>query len=85
MSNSGRQGEIIFSRRMIENGYKVEDVSNNSDYWSKDIDFIITSPITGAVKSFEVKYDSRINKTGNLYLELSNIHSKGGKGWFNFC
>lgn len=20
-----------------------------------------------------------------MYLELTNVHSKGGKGWFNFC
>lgn len=84
MSN-GKLGEMLFKQKMLDCGYKVEDVSNNSDYWSKDIDFIITSPTTGAVKTFEVKWDSRINKTGNLYLELSNVHSKGGKGWFNFC
>ena len=70
---------------MESRNYLVEDVSSNSDFWHKDIDFIITSPTTGAVKSFEVKWDSRINSTGNLYLELSNINSKGGKGWFTFC
>lgn len=32
-----------------------------------------------------MKWDSRINSTGNLYLELTNVHSKGGRGWFNFC
>lgn len=69
---------------MSARGYSVEDVSNNPDYWHKDIDFIITSP-TGAVKTFEVKWDGCINRTGNLYLELTNIHSRGGKGWFNFC
>ena len=70
---------------MRQQNYKVEDVSNNPDYWHKDIDFIITSPTTGQTKTFEVKWDSCINRTGNLYLELTNIHSKGGKGWFNFC
>lgn len=83
--NAGKQGEQLFQQRMLENGYSIKDVSNNSDYWSKDIDFIVTSPKTGATRSFEVKWDSRINATGNLYLELTNIHSKGGKGWFNFC
>lgn len=70
---------------MESGNYSVVDVSSNSDYWDKDIDFIVTSPTTGAVKSFEVKWDSRINSTGNLYLELSNVHSKGGKGWYTFC
>lgn len=70
---------------MQSRNYGVEDVSGNSDYWYKDIDFIVTSPTTGLVKTFEVKWDSRINQTGNLYLETASAHSKGGKGWFNFC
>lgn len=65
--------------------YLVNDVSSNPSYWDKDIDFIITSPTTQLTKTFEVKWDSRINSTGNLYLELTNVHSKGGRGWFDFC
>ena len=83
--NSGRQGELLFQERMKELNYKVQDVSNNPDYWSKDIDFLVTSPTSGLTKTFECKWDSRINNTGNLYLELTNVHSKGGRGWFNFC
>ena len=82
---SGKQGEQRFMQIMLGRNYAVQDVSNNPDYWHKDIDFIITSPSTGAVKTFECKWDSRINRTGNLYLELTNIHSKGGKGWYQFC
>lgn len=85
MSNNGKLGENLFKQIMIDRGYAVQDVSSNSLYWEKDIDFIVTSPTSGLTKSFEIKWDSRINKTGNLYLELSNIHSKGGKGWFEFC
>ena len=76
--NNGKQGEALFSQIMTEKGYTVVDVSGNPEYWHKDIDFIITSPTTGSVKTFEVKWDSRIGQTGNLYLELSNRHSKGG-------
>ena len=83
--NNGKQGEMLFAQRMTESGYTVEDVSNNPLYWYKDIDFKITSPTTNNTKTFEVKWDSRINSTGNLYLELTNIHSKGGIGWYNFC
>lgn len=82
---NGKQGETLFAEIMKQKGYSIEDVSNNPDYWSKDIDFIITSPTTGLTKSFEVKWDGKINRTGNLYLELTNIHSKGGKGWYDFC
>lgn len=70
---------------MEELGYALTDVSGNPEYWSKDIDFLAKSPRTGLTKSFEIKFDSRINQTGNLYLELTNVHSKGGRGWFNFC
>ena len=83
--SSGRQGELLFKERMSSLNYSIEDVSGNPNYWDKDIDFIATSPKSGLTKTFEVKWDSRINNTGNLYLELTNVHSKGGRGWFNFC
>ena len=83
--NVGRYGEQLFKQIMQSLNYKVDDVSNNSDYWYKDIDFIVTSPSTGLTKTFEVKWDSRVNSTGNLYLELTNVHSKGGRGWYEFC
>lgn len=82
---NGRIGEQLFAQIMKDQGYIVEDVSDNKDYWGKDIDFVITSPITGKTKTFEVKFDSRIHKTGNLYLEFVNINSKGGNGWWKFC
>ena len=81
----GKQGEQLFAQIMQDKGYTVEDVSNNPDYWYKDIDFFITSPTSGSRKSFEVKFDTRMNRTGNLYLEFSNRHSKDCKGWFEFC
>lgn len=83
--SKGRQGELLFKQIMENRGYTVEDVSGNPDYWYRDIDFIITSATTGETKSFEVKWDSCINRTGNLYLEHTNIHSKGGIGWYKFC
>lgn len=82
---SGKQGEQLFQKRALEKGYSVKDVSSDPEYWYKDIDFFITSPTSGLTKSFEVKYDSIINRTGNLYIELTNVHSRQGKGWFQFC
>lgn len=83
--NNGKQGENLFAEIMGNRNYKVVDVSGDSEYWDKDIDFIVTSPTSGLTKTFEVKWDSLINKTGNLYLEVSNVHSKGERGWFEFC
>lgn len=85
MANNGKQGEQLFAQIMQQKGHTVEDVSGNPDYWYKDIDFFVTSSTSGLRKSFEVKWDTRICKTGNLYLEFSNRHSKDQKGWFEFC
>lgn len=83
--NNGKQGEKLFNKIMTGRNYTVKDVSGDQEYWDKDIDFIVTSPTSGLTKTFEVKWDNKIHNTGNLYLELSNIHSKCGRGWFNFC
>lgn len=85
MATNGKIGENLFKKMMQAQNYEVKDVSNDSSYWYKDIDFIITSPTSGLTKTFEVKYDNRINQTNNLYLELTNVHSKGGRGWYEFC
>lgn len=84
MSNNGRRGELLFSEKAQQCGYTVEDTTNNPQYFYKDIDFLVTNQ-EGIQKSFEIKWDSRISQTNNLYLELTNIHSKEGKGWFKFC
>jgi len=75
--------ELKFTLR--NHGYSVEDVSDNPNYWYKDIDLIVTNTKTCNVSKIEVKWDSRIAATGNLYIEFANPRSKGGKGWFEFC
>lgn len=80
--NNWKQGEQLFAQKMIESGYSVKDVSGEPQFWKKDIDFMITSPTSGETKTFEVKWDSKINRTGNLFLET---YSNGGKGWFEYC
>lgn len=86
MNNTGKKGEQAFAAIMNEMGFGVENVSNNPDYFSKDIDFIITNKL-GTTKTVEVKYDNRISKTGNLYLETFNINSEqwGCDGWWLHC
>ena len=70
----GKQGEQLFQQIMERKGYTVKDVSTNSQYWDKDIDFIVISSTSGLERTFEIKWDSRINNTNNLYLEMTNIH-----------
>lgn len=85
MNNNGKQGEQLFQQIMSRRKYIINNVSNNPCYWNKDIDFILKSPTTGAVKSFEVKWDKCIATTGNLYLETNNVNSRGSLGWWQFC
>ena len=84
MSNNGKQGEQLFAERMQQKGYIVQDVSADPNYYHKG-DLIITSPTTGKVKIFEVKWDTKINSTGNLYLEFVNKNSDQCIGWWEFC
>lgn len=86
MSNNGKQGERLCKQMLEEWGYSIQDVSLNPQYYFKG-DLLVTSPTTGVTKIFEVKWDTRIHKTNNLYLELSNTNSKAknGLGWFKWC
>ena len=85
--NNGKQGEYLFQKKMSGQGYIVQNVSENRNYFDKDIDFVITNPATGNIRTFEVKWDERINSTGNLFLELENPRSKqwNGQGWWLHC
>ena len=79
-----KYGEQLFKQLMEKRGHKVEDLTAEKEFQILDIDFRITSP-SGITKFFEVKYDSKINTTGNLFIEFFNAHNYGGLGWYEFC
>lgn len=87
MSNNGKAGEYLFRQLMSAQDKIVQDVSANSQYFDKDIDFLVTNPTTGNTRAFEVKWDERISSTGNLFLEVANPRSKqwSGEGWWLHC
>ena len=80
--NAGEQELKDFFRK---NGLTVKDVSDNANYWDKDIDMIATNPKTGNTASIEVKWDSKICMTNNIFVEVYSDISKRKKGWFKFC
>lgn len=84
MKSLGKIGEELFAQRMQNRNFQVEDVSANPQYYHKG-DIILTSPTTGIQKIVEVKFDEKINKTNNLYLEIINTNSELALGWFEFC
>lgn len=87
MSNSGKEGERLFSEWAAADGYIVNDLSGDSYYFDKDIDFLLTNPTTGNSRTFEVKWCYGISKYGNLFLEFINPRSQqwNGEGWWPNC
>lgn len=70
---SGKRGEAIFADYLSRKGFKFEDVSENKEYQDDDVDFVVESKL-GKKVSFEVKNDSMIHKTGNIFYEsISNV------------
>ena len=82
--NNGKQGEQLFYQIMRGRNYTVEDVREIRKYQLRDTDFILTSPTTGTVKTFEVKWDEKLNSTGNIFIEMINPRSHNLDGWFEF-
>lgn len=77
------KGEQLVKHYLEKEGYCVIDVSKNSHYWSQDIDFIVIKGL--ATISIEVKYDSWIHSTRNLFIELlSDVH-QNKCGWIDYC
>lgn len=81
----GAAGENIFHARARRLGYEVEWLTNRAEFWDKDCDFLVFNPLTGARRLIEVKTDSRLYDTGNLYIETENKNSKDARGWYCFC
>lgn len=78
-----KAGEKQAKAALKAKGYKIQDVSNDSSYWFKDIDLICYK--NDLEIRVEVKWDSRIGTTGNLFIEdYSNIETDR-KGWFHYC
>ena len=82
---NGTMGERAVYKFLMQQGYKIEDVTLQPQYWEKDIDYIVTNPQSGAQAAIEVKCDSRMARTGNFFIETKNPRSQGGKGWLYFC
>ena len=80
--NTGKQGEALFKQIMQDKGYQVQDVSDNPDYWSKDIDFVITSPFTGETKTFECIYEIRTHVQSDMTaVLLKKVSKRASQYW----
>lgn len=76
-------GELRAYNYLQDNGWSVEDVTKNEQYFDKDIDLVAhrgTESLT-----VEVKWDNRIATTGNMFIETVTDLDKSKAGWFMFC
>ena len=80
---SYREGEYLASRYLQAQGYAVEDVSLTPKYWKKDVDLIARKD--NHELKIEVKWDSRIHHTGNMFIETETDVDLNKAGWFKFC
>lgn len=77
--NPVKPGEYELKTYFRGKGCKVTDVSNNPDYWKKDIDLIVDG------EAIEVKWDSKVYDTGNLFVEIYSDVERRKPGWYKFC
>lgn len=85
LSEHRHSGELELKRWLRLNDYIVEDVSDNPHYWDQDIDLIAQLPNSERSITIEVKWDTHIATTGNLFIETSSDLWNNKPGWFNFC
>lgn len=78
--SKGDFGEYLVKQYLLRKGHKVQDLSNNPDYWEVDIDFLVDEQFY-----CEVKSDYVTGRTGNLFLEYQILYKNGKKadGYFN--
>lgn len=76
-------GEIKCYNYLTASGYNVVDTTDNPDYWYQDIDFIAEQG--GEQTTIEVKWDSCIARTGNMFIELISDIDNAKDGWYKFC
>ena len=78
---AGRRGELMVEKALAARLYWVEDKTNDTEYRSRDIDFIVDGT------TIEVKNDLKSNYTKNIFVELENSNNikRGGRGWYWYC
>lgn len=77
--NNFKAGEEYAIKCLQHSGYNVIDRRQQPEYWAMDIDF--TAIKDGRTIEIEVKWDSRIHKSGALFFELLADIQKGALGW----
>lgn len=76
------RGEALAKQCLTANGFQIIDRRSDPAYQKKDIDF--TAIKDGRQVDIEVKWDSRIHKSGAMFLELLTDIQGNRPGWANY-
>lgn len=74
-----KKGEQAAREWLETKGWKCYDVSNIDTTWKHDIDIIAVK--NEEARIIEIKYDSRIHYTGNMFIELITDKENNKPGW----
>ena len=76
------KGEALAMQCLTANGFQIIDRRDSPDYWKTDIDF--TAVKDGKSQEIEVKWDSRISKSGAMFFELLTNIQANEPGWATY-
>lgn len=77
---TGKRGEKAAAAALAQRGWRTTDLSDLPQYQKQDIDFRAEKGDT--TFTIEVKTDSVIAHTGNMFIEIK----QGDKdGWYHYC
>lgn len=77
-----QQGEALAQKCLTANGFQVIDRRSDPSYWKKDIDF--TAIKGDRREEIEVKWDSKISRSGALFFELLTDIQSNSPGWATY-
>lgn len=75
----GKRGEEIAFKLLRKRFLLVDDVRDDLVFQKKDVDFLVDN---GCVLGVDVKFDSQMSRTGNLFFEEWSNVEKGTVGCF---
>ncbi len=75
-------GEMFARKCLQANGYQVIDRTQQQEYWKKDID--LTASKDGYISQLEIKWDTKIHKSGAMFIELLTNIQENKQGWMNY-
>lgn len=77
---TGKKGETAAAAALAERGWRTTDLSDSPQYQKQDIDFRAEKDNINL--TVEVKTDSVINRTGNMFIETRQGNHDG---WYHYC